>query len=102
MKRYLVLFALFVLSLITYIDRACISSAKGPLSADLSLTDQQMGAVSGAMNMIGNFGSFVSANAFPWLLGLTGSANTYFIVAALLNLVAVACWLRMRPPTRCE
>jgi len=56
--------------------------------------------LTGAMNMIGNFGSFVSANAFPWLLGLTGSANTYFVVAALLNVGAVACWLRMRPPSR--
>jgi hypothetical protein len=42
MKRYIVLFALFILSLITYLDRACISSAKGPVSADLSLIDQQI------------------------------------------------------------
>jgi ACS family glucarate transporter-like MFS transporter len=56
------------------------------------------GAVSGSMNMIGNLGSFVSANAFPWLHGLTGSANTYFVLAALLNVVAIACWWLMRPP----
>jgi ACS family glucarate transporter-like MFS transporter len=37
--------ALFVLSLITYIDRAAISTAKQPMAADLSLTDAQMGAV---------------------------------------------------------
>ena len=44
-KRYVVVAALFVLSLILYIDRAAISSAKGPIAADLSLSDAQMGAV---------------------------------------------------------
>jgi len=55
------------------------------------------GAISGSMNMFGNFGSFVSANAFPLLHDLTGSANTYFVVAALLNLSAIGCWWGMRP-----
>ena len=48
MKRFLVVAALFILSLITYIDRAAISSAKGPISAELSLSDTVMGAVFGA------------------------------------------------------
>ena len=47
-KRYLVVGVLFVLSLITYIDRVAISSAKGPISADLSLSDADMGWVFGA------------------------------------------------------
>ncbi|MFN7929506.1 MAG: hypothetical protein U0Y68_16485 [Blastocatellia bacterium] len=64
----------------------------------LDLGGVQAGAVSGAMNMIGNLGSFISANAFPYLLSLTGSANTYFVVATLLNVIAVACWLALRPP----
>ena len=54
------------------------------------------GSVSGSMNMLGNIGSFVSANAFPYLHGLTGSASAYFVVAALLNLAAIFCWFRMR------
>jgi ACS family glucarate transporter-like MFS transporter len=54
------------------------------------------GGVSGAMNMLGNLGSFVSANAFPYLNGLTGSAAAYFHLAAALNAVAVWCWFRMR------
>jgi ACS family glucarate transporter-like MFS transporter len=45
MTRYLVLAALFVLSLITYIDRAAISSAKQAIGAALLLDDQAMGAV---------------------------------------------------------
>ncbi|HAX43148.1 MAG TPA: MFS transporter [Bryobacteraceae bacterium] len=54
------------------------------------------GSVSAAMNMIGNLGAFLSANAFPWLLGLTGSARAYFVVAAFLNGIAVLCWVGMK------
>src|SRR5574342_1012802 len=45
MKRYLVVFALFLLSMITYIDRVAISSAKGPVSDSLGLDDTAIGAV---------------------------------------------------------
>jgi len=44
-KRYLVVAAVFVLSFITYIDRAVISTAKAPMAAELSLSDQAMGFV---------------------------------------------------------
>jgi ACS family glucarate transporter-like MFS transporter len=54
--------------------------------------------LSGAMNMSGNIGAVVSASAFPYLRQLTGSAGAYFSLAALLNLAAIACWLRMKPP----
>jgi ACS family glucarate transporter-like MFS transporter len=58
------------------------------------------GAVSGSMNMVGNLGSFVSANAFPYLFSLTGSANAYFRVAAFLNILSIPCWVWMRSPWR--
>ena len=54
------------------------------------------GSLSGAMNMLGNLGAFVSANAFPFLHGLTGSASAYFVVAALLNSCAAFCWFHMK------
>jgi MFS transporter, ACS family, glucarate transporter len=60
------------------------------------LAGRNSGSVSAAMNMFGNVGSFVSANAFPWLFAATGSANAYFAVAAMLNVVSIGCWLRMR------
>ncbi len=60
------------------------------------IAGKDTGGVSGAMNMLGNFGSFVSANAFPYLHGLTGSASAYFVTAGVLNLIAIACWLQMR------
>lgn len=54
--------------------------------------------VSGTMNTAGNLGGFVSMNAFPWLMALTGTATTYFVVAALFNLLAILCWRVMVSP----
>ena len=62
----------------------------------VDIAGKNSGSVSAAMNMLGNLGSFVSANAFPWLYGMTGSAAAYFRVAAVLNVVAIACWWGMR------
>lgn len=61
------------------------------------IAGKNSGSVSASMNMIGNLGSFISANAFPYLYGMTGSATAYFGVAALLNAGAAICWLRMKP-----
>ena len=55
--------------------------------------------LSGAMNMVGNVGSFASANAFPMLESATGSASTYFWLASALNAIAIACWFNMRSST---
>jgi len=66
----------------------------------MDLGGRHSGAVSGAMNTCGNLGSFVSANAFPFLQGLTGDASAYFCAAALLNAAAIFCWLQMKPPGR--
>jgi MFS transporter, ACS family, glucarate transporter len=62
----------------------------------LDIGGKRSGTVSAAMNMAGNFGGFVSTNAFPLLRGLTGSASAYFHTAALLNLAAILCWRSMR------
>jgi ACS family glucarate transporter-like MFS transporter len=53
------------------------------------------GSVSAAMNMVGNIGSFISANAFPWLIAWTGSAKAYFLLAAAMNVASIWLWLRM-------
>jgi ACS family glucarate transporter-like MFS transporter len=64
------------------------------------------GAVSGAMNMIGNLGSAASAMLFPWFVANAtlpvvaerpGTANAFFVFAAALNLVAAFAWLGMNP-----
>lgn len=56
------------------------------------------GAVSGSMNMVGNIGAALSAITFPLLLNAeTGSANTFFVLAAGLNSVAIVSWCFMNP-----
>jgi ACS family glucarate transporter-like MFS transporter len=42
-RRFLVVVATFLLSLLLYVDRVCISTAKGPIVEELNLTDQQFG-----------------------------------------------------------
>jgi MFS transporter, ACS family, glucarate transporter len=55
------------------------------------------GAVSGAMNMAGNLGSFLTSLAFPYLQLFTGSTTPFFIIGAALNLMAIFLWSRARP-----
>ena len=66
----------------------------------LDIGGKSTGTVSATMNMAGNFGGFVSTNAFPLLRRLTGSAAAYFQAAALLNVIALLCWTAMRSPGR--
>jgi MFS transporter, ACS family, glucarate transporter len=61
------------------------------------LAGPRTGLLSGAMNMVGNLGSFVSSITFPVLLDATGSANAYFYLAATFNLLAIGCWSRIHP-----
>lgn len=62
----------------------------------LDIGGPRSGAVSGAMNMAGNLGSFTCASIFPLVAAWTGSQDDYFRGLAVLDLVAAACWLRLR------
>ncbi len=55
------------------------------------------GVISGTMNMAGNFGSFITSLAFPYLLVWTGSPLPYFFVAAGLNVLAIGLWMLADP-----
>lgn len=64
------------------------------------------GAVSGAMNMVGNMGAALSAILFPWFVAHvtlpvvapeTGTANSFFVFAAGMNILAVVAWIFMNP-----
>ena len=44
-RRHLVVSATFLLSVLLYVDRACISTAKEPMVSELGLSDQQWGWV---------------------------------------------------------
>ena len=65
----------------------------------MDIGGKSSGGVSGAMNMVGNFGGLASANAFPFLTRLTGTSASYFYTAALLNLLGLICWIWMKPTT---
>jgi len=47
-RRALVVTGTFLLSVLLYVDRVCISTAKGPITKELSLTDHQFGWVMSA------------------------------------------------------
>lgn len=58
---------------------------------------EHSGAVSGTMNMAGNLGAFITALIFPYLLAWTGNTNLFFIVGAILNVIAIGLWYNMKP-----
>jgi MFS transporter, ACS family, glucarate transporter len=61
-------------------------------SACADMGCQSTGAVSGAMNMMGSVGSFVSSVSFPYLFEWTGGIHAYCFVAALLSGLAALSW----------
>ena len=66
-------------------------------SACVDIGKEHSGTVSGTMNMAGNLGSFFTALAFPYLMSITASATPFFIVAGVLNLIAIVMWLAIKP-----
>ncbi len=89
MNRSALLFALFVLSVITYIDRAAISSVKDALSADLQLTDQQVGMIFSA------FALGYAAMQIPagWMADRTGPRMLLAVVVLLWSALTAATGL---------
>ncbi|MEM9646204.1 MAG: MFS transporter [Planctomycetota bacterium] len=66
-------------------------------STCMDIGGKSAGAVSGAMNMVGNLGSFCTALAFPYLVGWFGSHEPFFYLAAGLNVLAIFMWFRIEP-----
>ena len=72
----------------------------------MDIGDPRSGAVSAAMNMVGNMGAAVSAVAFPFFVAnvtmpvfaeTVESANSFFVFAAAMNILAVFAWTMMNP-----
>lgn len=72
----------------------------------MDIGGSRSGAVSAAMNMVGNMGAAVSAVAFPFFVANvtipfvaeeTGTANSFFVFAAGMNVLAVVAWMFMNP-----
>ncbi len=81
----------------------------------MDIGGESSGAVSGAMNMLGNLGSAFSAIIFPYFMAHvtlpyfaeeTGTANSFFVFAAVINVLAAIAWLfitrrrRLKNPSR--
>ncbi len=66
-------------------------------STCLDIGKEHSGTVSGTMNMAGNLGSFFTALAFPYMVAFTGSNTPFFILAAVLNILAIPMWLAVKP-----
>ena len=84
--RWVVVAALFVVSLITYIDRAAISSAKGALGADLGLSDDAMGAVFSAFAL----GYALAQVPAGWLADRFGPRLALSLVVAVWSVFTAA------------
>ncbi len=98
MKQVFLMVGLFLLSMLTYIDRVAISAAKGPLAVDLGLSNDQMGVVFGAfslgyalmqvpsgalMDRYGpRTGLFGVVTAWSALTALTGMVHSYWVMLA--------------------
>ena len=78
-KRYGDLSALFVISLILYIDRSAISSAKSAMAADFSLSDTAMGVVFSAFSL----GYAVAQIPAGWVADRVGPRFTLAIAVTL-------------------
>lgn len=72
----------------------------------MDLGGTRSGAVSAAMNMVGNMGAAVSAVAFPFFVAhvtlpvlaeTTNTANSFFVFAATMNALAILAWVFMNP-----
>ena len=72
----------------------------------MDIGGSRSGAVSGAMNMVGNLGAALSAVVFPYFVAnvtipgiaeTTGTANSFFAFAAVINVMAVVAWIFMNP-----
>ena len=75
----------------------------------MDIGGDKSGTVSATMNMVGNIGSafsaiifpfFVSHVTIPFMVRTTGTANSFFVFAAMMNLLAIGAWLYISPATQ--
>ena len=78
-RQYFVVLMVFLLSLITYIDRVAISSAKTAMANDLSLSDRAMGFVFSAFAL----GYALAQVPMGWLADRLGPRRALAMVVAL-------------------
>ncbi len=74
----------------------------GAWTACMDVGGKSVATLSGAMNMMGNIGGFVSPIVCGYIVKQTGNWNLAFYVAAGAYLLGAFCWLKMDPVTPLE
>jgi ACS family glucarate transporter-like MFS transporter len=91
LRRFGVVLALFLLSMITYIDRASISTANDPIAAELNLSNVEMGMVFSSFAL----GYAVMQLPAGWLVDTVGPraalAGAVGFWSVLTSLTGLAC-----------
>ena len=81
-KRYLLILSTFLLSVLLYVDRVCISTAKKSVSEDLGLDKEQFGWVLSAFAL----GYALCQTPSGWLADRLGPRRVLTVVVALWSL----------------
>jgi ACS family glucarate transporter-like MFS transporter len=63
----------------------------------IDIGKENSGMISGTMNMAGNLGAFVTIIAFPYIFEWTHRYEPFFIICAILSLLAVVMWTSLDP-----
>jgi len=74
----------------------------GAWTTCMDVGGKSVATLSGAMNMMGNIGGFVSPIVCGYLVKATGNWNLAFYVTACAYLLGAVCWLGMDPVTPLE
>jgi MFS transporter, ACS family, glucarate transporter len=74
----------------------------GSWATCMDVGGRYVATLGGAMNMMGNFGGFLSPIVTGYVLERTGSWTGSFYVAAAVYVVGAACWLALDPVTPLE
>ena len=61
-----------------------------------------VGTLSGTMNMMGNFGGFISPVVCGYIIQRTGNWSLVFYVTAAMYVLGIFFWLAMDPVTPLE
>jgi MFS family permease len=74
----------------------------GSWTTCMDVGGKYVGTVSGAMNMMGNLGGFVSPIVLGYIVGRTGNWSLTFYLTASLYLLGAVCWWFIDPVTPLE
>ena len=74
----------------------------GAWATCMDIGGRYVATLGGAMNMMGNFGGFLSPIVTGYVVERTGSWSSTFLVAAGAYVLGAACWLALDPVTPLE